>query len=131
MLLRRTGGLSCGLGCTPRPPCPRHAQVSSGPADRLADGGAGGRDAFEGKGPHRRPQQRLDRRLEEVAEAVGGSYSRLQMPLRLACAVRVHRGGGLHQVWLATKSQDLLNSASSRCLIGVELGQPGRSCWAF
>ena len=28
VLLRRTGGLSCGLGCTPRPPCPGHAQVS-------------------------------------------------------------------------------------------------------
>ena len=89
VLLRRTAGLSCGLGCTPRPACPRHAQVSSGPADRLADGGAGGRDASEGKGPHRRPQQRLDRRLEEVAKAVGGGYSRLQMPLRLALA-----GGG-------------------------------------
>ena len=46
------------------------------------------RDALEGKGPQRRPQKRLDRRLEEVAEAVGGGYCRLQMPLRLALAVR-------------------------------------------
>ena len=30
------------------------------------------RDVLEGKGPQRRPQKRLDRRLEEVAEAVGG-----------------------------------------------------------
>ena len=30
------------------------------------------RDALEGKGPQRGPQKRLDRRLEEVAEAVGG-----------------------------------------------------------
>ena len=30
------------------------------------------RGALEGKGPQRRPQTRLDRRLEEVAEAVGG-----------------------------------------------------------
>ena len=38
------------------------------------------RDALEGKGPQRRPQKRLDRRLEEVAKAVGGGYCRLQMP---------------------------------------------------
>ena len=30
------------------------------------------RDALEGKGPQRRRQKRLGRRLEEVAEAVGG-----------------------------------------------------------
>ena len=30
------------------------------------------RDALEGKGPQRRPQKRGDRRLEEVAKAVGG-----------------------------------------------------------
>ena len=30
------------------------------------------RDALEGKGPQRRPQKRFDRRLEEVAKAVGG-----------------------------------------------------------
>ena len=42
------------------------------------------RDALEGKGP----QRRLDRQLEEVAKAVGGGYCWLQMPLRLALAVR-------------------------------------------
>ena len=47
-----------------------------------------GRDAVEGKGPQRRPQKPLDRRLEEVAKAVGGGYCRLQMPLKLALAVR-------------------------------------------
>ena len=36
----------------------------------------GPRDALEGKGPPRPPQRRLDRRLEEVAEAVGGGYCR-------------------------------------------------------
>ena len=41
-----------------------------------------------GKGPQRRPQRHLGRRLEEVAKAVGGGYCRLQMPLRLALAVR-------------------------------------------
>ena len=46
------------------------------------------RDAIEGKGPHRQPQKRLDRRLEEVAKAVGGGYCRLQMPLGLALGVR-------------------------------------------
>ena len=46
------------------------------------------RDAFEGKGSQRRPQERLGRRLEEVAEAVGGGYCRLQMPLRPALGIR-------------------------------------------
>ena len=36
---------------------------------------------IEGKAPQR-PQKRLDRRLEEVAKAVGGGYGRLQMPLK-------------------------------------------------
>ena len=40
-----------------------------------------GTDALEGKGPQRRPQKRLDRRLEEVAKAVWGGYCRLQMHL--------------------------------------------------
>ena len=44
--------------------------------------------ALEGKGPRRRPQKRLDRRLEGVAKAVGGGYCRLQMPLTLALGVR-------------------------------------------
>ena len=35
------------------------------------------RDALEGKGPQRRPQRPLDRRLEGVAKAVGGGYYRL------------------------------------------------------
>ena len=46
------------------------------------------RVALEKKRPQRRPQERLSWRLEEVAKAVGGSYSRLQMPLKLALAVR-------------------------------------------
>ena len=50
--------------------------------------GGGGRAALEGKGPPRRPRRRLGRRLEEVAEAVGGGYCRLQMPLRVALGVR-------------------------------------------
>ena len=45
------------------------------------------RDALEGKVPQRRPQQRLDGRLEEVVKAVGGGYCRLQIPLKLALAV--------------------------------------------
>ena len=54
---------------------------------------------FEGKGPLRRPQKPLDSRLEEVAKAVGGCYCRLQMPFKLALAVREtvaeHRMGAL------------------------------------
>ena len=40
------------------------------------------------KGPQRRPQRRLGRRLEGVAKAVAGGYCRLQMPLKLALGVR-------------------------------------------
>ena len=46
----------------------------------------GGRDALEGKGKWR--QQRLGRRLEEVAKAVGGGYCRLQMQMKPALGVR-------------------------------------------
>ena len=56
-------------------------------------------EGLEGKGPQRRPQERLDRQLEEVAKAVGGGYCRLQMPLKLALGVREtvagHRLGAL------------------------------------
>ena len=57
-----------------------------------------GRDALEGKGP----QRQFDRRLEEVAKAVGGGYCWLHMPLRLALAVReavaaLEEGGGVTQ----------------------------------
>ena len=61
--------------------------------------GPGGRDALEGNGPQRRFQKRLNRRSEEVAEAAGGGYCRLQMPLRMALGVRGtvagHRLGAL------------------------------------
>ena len=57
------------------------------------------RDASEGKGPQRRPLRRVDRRLEEVAQAVGGGYCRLHMPLKLELGVREtgagHRLGAL------------------------------------
>ena len=63
------------------------------------EGRVRGRDALEGTGPWRRPEKRLDVRSEEVAKAVGGSYRRLQMPLKLALAVREtaagHRLGAL------------------------------------
>ena len=59
----------------------------------------GGRGALEEMGPQRWPQKRLDRRLEGVAEVVGGGYCWLQMPLRPALAIREtvagHRLGGL------------------------------------
>ena len=55
-----------------------------------------GRDALEGKGPERGPRQRLDRRLEGVAEAVGRGYRRLQIPaLAVRETVAGHRLGTL------------------------------------
>ena len=55
--------------------------------------------ALEGKGPPRGPQKRLNRRWKEVTKAVGGGYCRLQVPFKLALAVRetvtVHRLGAL------------------------------------
>ena len=55
----------------------------------------------QGKGPRRRPQRRLDRRLEEVAKAVGVGYCRLRMPLKLRLGVREtvagHRLGALER----------------------------------
>ena len=57
------------------------------------------RDVLEGKGPQRRPQKRLGRRLEEVAKAVGGGLCRLSMPWKPALGVRGtvagHRLGAL------------------------------------
>ena len=52
-----------------------------------------GTNALEGKGPRRRPQKQLDRRLEEVAKAVGVGYCRLQMPLKPALAVKKTAAG--------------------------------------
>ena len=43
-----------------------------GPGSPLMLAPLGPRDAFDGKGPQRRPQQRLGRRLDEANEAVGG-----------------------------------------------------------
>ena len=84
-------GSSHALGC--RPPSPL-----SGTAEPPALHGVGprGRDPLEGKGPHRLPQKRVDKRLEEVAKAVGGNYCRLQMPLSLAFAVREAVAGRRH-----------------------------------
>ena len=65
-----------GEGVPPTPP-----KASLPPPPPLSD-------ALEGKGPQRRPQQRLGRRLEGVAKAVGGGYRRLRMPFSLALAVR-------------------------------------------
>ena len=70
--------------------------------------GPAGRGALEGKGPWRRPQKPLDKRLEEVAKAVGGGYCRLQMPLSLALSVREtvarHRVGALEGAGYPTLS---------------------------
>ena len=89
-------------------------------------------DALEGKGPQRRPQRRLGRRLEEVAEAVGGGYCRLQMPLKLALGVRetsivwsnapprLQRGGGAGETFRHPSRPTVLCSVNptpnSRCI---------------
>ena len=87
----RTGGRTCVGG----------GESGGGGHTCVGGGGGGGRDELEGKGPQRRPQRRLGRRLEEVAKAVGGGYCRLQMPLRLALGVRGtvagHRLGALEE----------------------------------
>ena len=58
-----------------------------------------GSGALDGERPQRGPQQRLDRRLEEVTKAVGGGYCWLHMLWNLALAVREtvagHRLGAL------------------------------------
>ena len=64
--------------------CPA-CQTSAAPMVVQPPGSAHG--CLRRKGSQRRPQKRLGRRLEEVAEAVGGGYCRLQPPLRLALAV--------------------------------------------
>ena len=58
----------------PQPPPPSWHCSTPGPGLHTEDGP---RDASEGKGPQRRPQKRLDGRLEEVAKAVGGGCRRL------------------------------------------------------
>ena len=68
------------------PPPPHHSAGTVRVVLALLGPGGGG--ALEGKGPQRRPQRRLGRRLQEVAEAVGGGYYRLQMPLSLALGAR-------------------------------------------
>ena len=77
----------------------------------------GGRDALEGKGSRRRPQKRLDRRLEEVATAVGGGYCQLQMPLKPALGVRGtvagHRLGALEEGGASPSSNASLGKGQS------------------
>ena len=76
-------------------PLPRRLRRGGGRHESCALPG----NELEGKGPKRRPQKRSDRRLEEVAKAVGGGYCRLQMPLKPALGVRGtvagHRRGAL------------------------------------
>ena len=62
------------------------------------------RDALEGRGPQRRPKERLDRRLQGVAKAVGGGSCRLQMPLGPAIPFMVSEGNHQKMVGAARES---------------------------
>ena len=92
-----SGPYSEHMACTPATLTIR--MVTSFTCSALRGGGEGGWGALEGKGPQRRPQKRLDRRVQEFAEAVGGGYCRLQMPVKLPLGVRetvaVHSLGAL------------------------------------
>ena len=54
---------------------------------------------IRGEGTPEGPQRRLDRRLGEVAKAVGGRYCRLQMPLNLALGVTETVAGHKRAPW--------------------------------
>ena len=100
----RSPGRSCGRAssCWPPPrttPTPSGTPYGSGTPSICTGLPLPRGCALEGTRPQRRPQRRLGRRLEEVAEAVGGGYCRLQVPLWLALGVREtvagHRLGAL------------------------------------
>ena len=76
-------------------------------------GGAWPGAAGEGKGPPRRARRRLGRRLEEVAEAVGGGCCRLRMPLKPAVGVRGTVAG--HRVGALEVTPPPSSSASLAC----------------
>ena len=87
------------LPCPPPPP----ADPMTLAAQRTPDAeNPFGRGALEEKGPQRRPQRRVGRRLEEASKAVGGGYCRLRMLSSLALDVRGtvagHRQGALEEV---------------------------------
>ena len=88
ILWRHASGLCVVLGGSDagRGAGGRGSAEDGGGGASFRKGGGVSRDALEGKGPQRQPQRRLDRRLEEVAKAVGGGYCQLQMPLSLALA---------------------------------------------
>ena len=89
------GYTSNGLwACTPRPKRALGATecLIQGEAQQTRRRGWGEPPPpLEGKKLQRRPQKRLDRRLQEVAKAVGGGYCRLQLPLKLAVRGTVAR----------------------------------------
>ena len=89
---------------------------------------AEGRDALEGMAHRRRHQKRLDRRLEEVAKAVGGGYCRLQMPLTLALGVRGQWLGISWGPWRGgTSPRSNASLAEGRGRVGLKGGWVGGS----
>ena len=88
-------------GCADTEATAIESQTAGDDRELCGSGDPPPRDALEGKGPQRRPQRRLGRQLQEVAEAVGGGYCRLQMPLRLALGVREPVAGHRLAPWRA------------------------------
>ena len=102
---------------SPNPLCPASCDPDCPLRQRRTSGSRNGKvvhqqGCIRREGTSERPQRRLGRRLEEVAEALGGSYFRLQIPLTLALGVRgtvaghrlgtLERGGGASNASLFT-----------------------------
>ena len=83
------------------------------------------RDALDGKGPWRRPQKWLGRRLEEVTKAVGGGYCRLQMPLK---AGTCHQGAALEGATSLPFNASLPLHHGVPCLWPTTLSTPQSLC---
>ena len=103
----------------PRPPPPPNASLPQHRRTASPCGGsrrrrASNRDALEGNAPQRRPQKRLDRRLEEVAKAVGGGYCRLNMPFKLVLAVM----GAPHRRAALTRCSTILTAPPHQATCG-------------
>ena len=88
--VRRSGGRCLGLRPLPYCPCPSPARAR--PPPLTVSTAPTVSDTFEGKGPQTRPQRRLGRRLEGVAEAVGGQLLSVTNAIEARTCRRGHSG---------------------------------------